>query len=90
MVTAVRLTSLWEQSSDEDRHSLAMGLFDEIVYDLDLQEIVDFRLKPWADQFLIVRAAMCEMTGTVVPPAGIEPAPLPPEGNALSAELRGR
>ena len=66
------------------------GLFDEIVYDLDLQQIVDFRLKPWADQFLIVCAAMCEATGTEVPPAGIEPAPSPPEGDALSAELRGR
>ena len=51
-----RLVELWDESSDEDRHSLAMGLFEEIVFDLDLQQIVDFRLKPWADQFLIVRA----------------------------------
>src|SRR5690606_29060567 len=34
--------------------------FDEIVYDLDTQQIVDFRLKPWADQFIILRAALYE------------------------------
>ncbi len=83
-----RLVELWDESSDEDRHSLARGLFDEIVFDLDLQQIVDFKLKPWAEQFLIVRGNS-EMTGTDLPPAGIEPAPLPPEGNALSAELWG-
>ena len=67
-----------------------MGLFEEIVYDLDLQQIVDFRLKSWAERFLVVRGMQLGGEGTALPPAGIEPAPSPPEGDALSAELRGR
>ena len=52
--------------------------------------IEGFKLKPWAQQFLLVRGFGCEAIGSIVPPAGIEPAPSPPEGDALSAELRGR
>jgi len=52
------LTRLWEVSDDEDKQGMARHLFEAIVYDLDQQEIVDFRLKPWADQFLVLRAAL--------------------------------
>lgn len=85
-----RLVDLWESCSDEARQILAKGLFDEIVFDLDSERITNFKLKPWAQQFLLVRGYQCEAIGSNVPPAGIEPAPLPPEGNALSAELWGR
>jgi hypothetical protein len=51
-----RLDRLWEVSVDEDKQGLARSLFTEIVYDLDAQRIVDFKLKPWADRFLTVRA----------------------------------
>jgi hypothetical protein len=37
---------------------MARHLFEYVVYDLDRQEIVDFRLKPWADQFLVLRTAL--------------------------------
>jgi hypothetical protein len=37
---------------------LAQNLFEYIVYDLDLQRITDFRLKPWADRFLTLRARL--------------------------------
>ena len=33
-------------------------LFDYIVFDLDKQCIVDFRLKAWADQFVVSRVAL--------------------------------
>ena len=36
------------------------SLFDYIVYDLDTQRIVDFRLKPWADRFLTLRVGLYE------------------------------
>ncbi len=85
-----RLVELWEDSSDEGRQTLARGLFEEIVFDLDAERIVDFKLKAWAQQFLLVRGYNSEAMGPNVPPAGIEPAPSPPEGDALSAELRGR
>ena len=66
--------------------ALAHSLFDYIVYDLDAQRIVDFRLKPWADRFLTIRAGIYELeeagkekyppfqeTGTGMPPRGFEP-----------------
>jgi hypothetical protein len=37
---------------------MARHLFEYVTYDLDRQEIVDFRLKPWADQFLMLRAGL--------------------------------
>ena len=49
---------LWADSADEDRRGLAHTLFDEIVYDLDTQKIVSFRLKVWADQFLTLRGTL--------------------------------
>ena len=56
------INRLWEVSSDEDKQGMARHLFETIVYDLDKQHIVDFRLKPWADQFLYLRVGlhMCE------------------------------
>ena len=36
-------------------------LFEYIEYDLDARRITDFRLKPWAEQFLIMRAALYEL-----------------------------
>jgi hypothetical protein len=50
-----QITELWDSSSDEDRQQMAHMLFEEIVYDLDAWQIVDFRLKPWADRYLVVR-----------------------------------
>lgn len=52
------LARLWDVASDRDKQGLAHHLFEYLVYDLDQQEIVDFRLKPWADQFLVLRAAL--------------------------------
>ncbi len=52
------LTRLWEVSNDEDKQGMARHLFEYISYDLDRQEIVDFRLKGWADQFLVLRTAL--------------------------------
>src|SRR5690606_22261549 len=34
------------------------SLFEYVVYDLDKQRIVDFRLKGWADRFLVLRTAL--------------------------------
>jgi hypothetical protein len=37
---------------------MARHLFEYVVYDLDRQEIVDFGLKPSADQFLMLQTAL--------------------------------
>jgi hypothetical protein len=39
---------------------MVRSLFTYIVYDFDTRRIVDFRLKPWADRWLALRAALYE------------------------------
>ena len=53
-----RLKQFWAITEGEERKLLARSLFEEVIYDLDKQQIVDFRLKPWADQFLFLRIAL--------------------------------
>ncbi|HVO71271.1 MAG TPA: hypothetical protein VMT24_14570 [Aggregatilineaceae bacterium] len=52
------MATLWDESSDEDKQQLARMLFEEIIYDLDRRQIIHFKLKPWADRFLMVRATL--------------------------------
>jgi DNA invertase Pin-like site-specific DNA recombinase len=53
-----KIANLWKVSEDEDRRGMARNLFSYVVYDLDTQRIVDFRLKPWADRFVTLRGAL--------------------------------
>lgn len=53
-----RLVDLWDTATGEERLTLARGLFEYVVFDLDARRIVDFRLHPWADQYLILRGEM--------------------------------
>lgn len=46
-----KLINLWDGSNDEDRQGLVRSLFTQIIYDLDTERIVSFRLKPWAERF---------------------------------------
>ncbi|MEO0561918.1 MAG: recombinase family protein, partial [Chloroflexota bacterium] len=50
-----RIADLWAESDTEDRRGMAGNLFSYLVYDLDTRRIVDFRLKPWADRFIVLR-----------------------------------
>lgn len=54
------LSQMWEASSSEDRNRMAHTLFEHIVFDLDTRRIVDFKLKPWMDQFIVLQAAVLE------------------------------
>jgi hypothetical protein len=56
--TVDKLARLWDISDDEDKQDLARSLFTQLTFDLDTQRIVDFRLKPWADRFLTLRASL--------------------------------
>lgn len=56
MAAFSQLLDLWQPTDSDGRSVLARGLFQYLVVDLDKQQIVDFRLHPWADQYLIVRA----------------------------------
>lgn len=53
-----KLINLWDASSDEDRQGLVRSLFTQITYNLDTERIVSFRLKPWAERFLVLRAVL--------------------------------
>jgi hypothetical protein len=53
-----KLKRLWEKSNNTDKQDIVRSLFQHIVYDLDTRQIVHFRLKPWADRFLVLRAAL--------------------------------
>ena len=55
-----RIQEFWNVTEGEDRKLLAHSLFDEISYDIDRKRIVDFKLKVWAEPFLVMRAALYE------------------------------
>ena len=57
-----KLAALWDVGDDEDRQGMARSLFSYVIYNLDTRRIVDFRLKPWADRFLVLRSAIYEDT----------------------------
>jgi hypothetical protein len=60
METVDKLKRLWDIATDEDKQGMVQMLFEYVEYDLDARRITDFRLKPWADKFLILRAALYE------------------------------
>ncbi|MBK9123546.1 MAG: recombinase family protein [Chloroflexi bacterium] len=53
-----RIAQSWRIGSDEDRQGLVRSLFEEVVVNLDTQRITGFKLKPWADTFVALRAAL--------------------------------
>jgi len=53
-----RVSDVWDIAQPAERRTMAHNLFDYITYDLDKQQIVDFRLKAWANGFLVLRAAL--------------------------------
>lgn len=53
-----KINRLWQMGSDEDKQGLARSLFTDVLYDLDTRRIVGFKLKPWADRFLVLRTAL--------------------------------
>ncbi len=61
------LAQLFDTADDEDKQQMARMLFEYVVYDLDRQQIVDFRLKPWADRYLVLRAALYGDDGGMLP-----------------------
>jgi hypothetical protein len=46
---------MWEGSNDEDKRGLTTIIFERIVFDLDTQRIVDFRLKSWVEKYFVLR-----------------------------------
>jgi hypothetical protein len=77
------LSRLWEISSSEDRQGLARNLFEYLVYDLDTQRFTDFRLKSWADRYVVLRADLYQEElgeNENVPPSIENGTPMPSRG----------
>ncbi len=55
-----QITRVWELGDDENKQSLVKAFFTSVSYDLDTRRITDFKLKPWADRFLVLRANLYE------------------------------
>ncbi len=57
VVNAVnQIVRVWDGSNEKAKQDFVRVLFSSITYNLDTRRIVDFKLKPWADQFLVLRA----------------------------------
>src|SRR5450432_1405610 len=65
-----KLARLWDAGDEEDKQGMARSLFSYIVYDLDARRIVDFRLKSWAERFLVLRSALYDMDDDPHNPGG--------------------
>lgn len=52
------LVQNWNEANNEMRRSLASGLFEYLVYDLDKQQIVDFKLKPWIELLMQLKITL--------------------------------
>ena len=52
--TLTNLKRVWYEGNETDKKGLVNSIFEYILFDLDTEQITDFRLKPWADQYLIV------------------------------------
>lgn len=50
-----RISQVWDSADDEDRKGMAQYLFSEVVFNLDTRRIESFQLKPWADEFVMLR-----------------------------------
>jgi hypothetical protein len=50
-----KIARLWDGADADDRQGMAQNLFDELVINVDTRRIESFKLKPWADRFLVLR-----------------------------------
>ena len=52
------ISRLRDMSDDENKQGMARNLFTEIIVDLDQGRIVDYKLKPSAERFLVIRISL--------------------------------
>ncbi|MCI0714615.1 MAG: hypothetical protein L0154_30955, partial [Chloroflexi bacterium] len=55
------LKMFWKIGNAAERQALFRNLFTEVVFDLDTRRVVKFKLKPWADRFVILRADVYDL-----------------------------
>jgi hypothetical protein len=52
------LVQNWHAANNEMRRALASGMFEYLVYDLDKQQITDFKLKPWIELLMQLKVTL--------------------------------
>lgn len=77
-----KIVKLWDAGNAEDRQGLVRSLFTSITYDLNSRRIAAFRLKPWAERFVTLRAALYALDEKTNKPQ--------PDGQGLCTELPHR
>jgi DNA invertase Pin-like site-specific DNA recombinase len=55
------LKMFWNIGDDVERQALVRNLFTEVVFDLNIRRVVGFKLKPWADRFVVLRAGVYDL-----------------------------
>lgn len=77
------MTQMRSVATDEDKQGMACHLFESITYDLGTKQIVDSKLKPWAEEFFILRTGLyadewlVQGNGNPIAPTGFEPVSSP-------------
>ncbi len=56
--TLTHIVRAWAGSDEENKRGMAYNLFEEIVYDLDTQRIVSWKLKAWAEKYIVMKASL--------------------------------
>ncbi|MHB8624755.1 MAG: recombinase family protein [Aggregatilineales bacterium] len=64
MDMVANLVENWNAASPENRRALASGLFEYLVYDLDAQQITDFKLKPWIELLMQLKVTLGDDNST--------------------------
>jgi len=78
-----QLIRVWESGSATDRQSLVRGLFTSVTCDLDTRRITDFRLKPWAERYLVLRATLYDTAETTI----AEPKKTPSQSEGVQQDM---
>ncbi len=58
MEMVANLVENWNKANHENRRTMASGLFEYLVYDLDRQQITDFKLKPWIELLMQLKVTL--------------------------------
>jgi DNA invertase Pin-like site-specific DNA recombinase len=60
----------WKRGNLEERRALAYGVFQYLIYDLDKQQVVDFKLKPWLEQVMQLKLTLEDYYSDSTPDSG--------------------
>jgi hypothetical protein len=60
----------WKDGNLETRRALPYGVFQYLIYDLDKQQVVDFKLKPWLERVMQLKLTLEDYYSDLTPDSG--------------------